>query len=114
MASWLENFGKKCDKIIDEKDSLFYQRPWYFRVPMMAAGLTSVGIGSAVTLGTFGLGTPIGATLIGAGTLLVAGSAASSEGVQKRHTLFDIAQELEEQKEDGQKKHLQKVKFSAI
>ena len=110
MASWLDNFEKKCDTLFDEKDSLFYRRPWYYKMPMMAAGLTSVGIGSAITLGTFGLGTPIGATLIGTGALLVGRYAASSEGVQKRHTLFDIAQELEEQKEDGQKKHLQKGK----
>ncbi|MBL6664867.1 MAG: hypothetical protein ISQ34_03390 [Rickettsiales bacterium] len=105
--TWGENFGNDFNNSVNNKDSLFYQRPWYYRVPMMTVGLTSIGFGAAITVGTFGFGTPVGATLIGVGSGLCAGSVSSSAAVKERHALFDIAQKLEGEKEDGQKKYLQ-------
>ena len=87
---------KNFDEISKSKNSLFYNRPWWLKWPLQTIGLVSMGAGTAITLGTLGLGTPMGASMIAGGAALFAGSYSSSDDIKRRHTLFDMAQQVAE------------------
>lgn len=98
--SYIDAFRKNFRDISNQKNSLFYERPWWLKWSIQGAGLASMAMGSAIVVGTFGLGTPIGGAMIASGAVLFTGAYSSSDDVKKRHTLFDIAQEIDSQKSE--------------
>jgi len=109
--SYIDEFNKNFNTIASKKDGLFYERPWWLKWSVQGAGLASMAIGSAIIAGTFGAGTPVGASMIAGGAALFGGGFSSREDITRRHTLFDMAQEIDGQKDKGEQS-LQKNRFT--
>lgn len=94
-------FKNRFNELSQEKTSIWDQRPWWFRGTLIAGGLTSIGMGIAISVASGGTASPLGIGLIVAGVSALAPAAYSQEKVIKRHTLFTIAREMDDCKSEG-------------